>query len=124
MATGCAVGQVTVFSGAQRRRRWSLDEKLALVEASMAPGASIADVARAADVDVSLIYKWRRMLVGMAPERPRASPQFAEVAIKLQQPAAPVADKAIVIELPSAKLRIPPGASPELLKVVLRELLA
>ena len=49
MATGCAVGQVTVFSGAQRRRRWSLDEKLALVEASMAPGASIADVARASD---------------------------------------------------------------------------
>ncbi|GLK47002.1 hypothetical protein GCM10017612_49240 [Novosphingobium resinovorum] len=41
MATGCAVGQVTVFSGAQRRRRWSLDEKLALVEASMAPGSSI-----------------------------------------------------------------------------------
>ena len=40
MATGCAVGQITVFSGAQRRRRWSLDEKLALVEASMAPGAS------------------------------------------------------------------------------------
>lgn len=53
----CAVGQVTVFSGAQRRRRWSLDEKLALVEASMAPGASIGEVTRATDVDVSLIYK-------------------------------------------------------------------
>lgn len=91
----------------------------------MAAGASIADVARAADVDVSLIYKWRRMLMGVAPERPRASPHFAEVAIKPEQPAAaPVADKAIVIELPSAKVRIPPGASPELLKVVLRELLA
>lgn len=124
MATGCAVGQVTVFSGAQRRRRWSLDEKLALVEASMAPGASIGEIARAADVDVSLIYKWRRMLVGVAPERPRASPQFAEVAIKTEQPVAPVADKAIMIELPSAKVRISPGASPELLKVVLRELLA
>lgn len=80
MATGCAVGQVTVFSGAQRRRRWSLDEKLALVEASMAPGSSIGEVARAADVDVSLIYKWRRMLVGAGPERPGAPPQFAEVA--------------------------------------------
>lgn len=124
MATGCAVGQVTVFSGAQRRRRWSLDEKLALVEASMAPGASIADVARAADVDVSLIYKWRRMLVGVAPEGPRPPSQFAEVVVRPEQPAAPVVDKVIVIELPSAKLRIPPGASPELLKVVLRELLA
>jgi len=65
----------------------------------MAAGASIADVARAADVDVSLIYKWRRMLMGVAPGRPRASPQFAEVAVKSEQPAAaPVADKAIVIE--------------------------
>ncbi|KXU31120.1 hypothetical protein A0J57_17665 [Sphingobium sp. 22B] len=117
------MGQVTVFSGAQRRR-WSLDEKLELVEASMAPGASIGEVARAADVDVSLIYKWRRMLVGAAPERPGAPPQFAEVAIRPEQAAAPVADKVIVIELPGAKLRIPPGASPELLKVVLRELLA
>lgn len=124
MATGCAVSQVTVFSGAQRRRRWSLDEKLALVEASMVPGASIADVARAADVDVSLIYKWRRMLVSAVPEAQSLATQFAEVAIKPEQLTAPVADKAIVMELPSAKLRIPPGASPELLKVVLRELLA
>jgi hypothetical protein len=38
MAVGYAAGQVTVFSGAQRERRWSLDEKLALIEASMAPG--------------------------------------------------------------------------------------
>ncbi|MGO4168389.1 IS66-like element accessory protein TnpA [Novosphingobium sp. YAF33] len=118
------MGQVTVVSGAQRRRRWSLDEKLALVEASMAPGVSIADVACASDVDVSLIYKWRRILVSVAPERSRSSPQFAEVAMRPEQPAAPVADKVIVIELPSAKVRIPPGASPELLKVVLRESLA
>ncbi|WP_152524642.1 transposase, partial [Novosphingobium lindaniclasticum] len=70
MATGCAVGQVTVFSGAQRRRRSSLNEKLALVEASMAPGASIADVARAADVDVSLIYKWGPIITDLPPGGP------------------------------------------------------
>jgi transposase-like protein len=90
----------------------------------MAPGAPIGEVARAPDVDLSLIYKWRRMLVGVAPERPRAASQFAEVAIKPEQPATPVADRAILIELPCAKLRIPLGASSELLKVVLRELLA
>jgi transposase len=101
-----------------------LDEKLALVEASMAPAASIGEVARAADIDVSLVYKWRRMFVVKAPERRRAPPHFAEVAIKPQQPDAPVVDKAIVIELPRAKLRIPPGALPELLQVILRELLA
>lgn len=90
----------------------------------MVHGASIADVARVADVDVSLIYKWRRMLVGAMPEAQSLATQFAEVAIKSEQLTAPIADKAIVMELPSGKLRIPPGASPELLKVVLRELLA
>jgi transposase len=49
------MGQVAVLSGAQRRRRWSDDEKLALVEAAIAPGATVAGVAHATDVDASLI---------------------------------------------------------------------
>lgn len=113
-----------MFSGAQRRRRWSLDGKIALVEASMVPGASIGEITRASDIDVSLICKWRRMLRGVAPERQRAPPQFAAVAIKTEQPVAPVADNAIMIELPSVKVRIPPVASPKLLKAVSPELLA
>jgi len=64
------------------------------------------------------------MFVAKAPERRRAAPQFAEVAITPQEPDAPVVEKAIVVDLPSAKVRIPPGASPKLLKAILRELLA
>jgi hypothetical protein len=50
-----------------------LDDKLALVEASIAPGASIGEVDRAADVDVSLIYNWRGRCGGMTVRRHRMS---------------------------------------------------
>ena len=46
MATGCAVGQVTVFSGAQRRRRWNVEERLENLNEAFAPGACVAKVTR------------------------------------------------------------------------------
>jgi transposase len=51
------MGQITVFSGVERRRRWDEDEKLAMVEASLAPGGSVARIARERDVAPSLICK-------------------------------------------------------------------
>jgi transposase len=54
------MGQITVFSGAERRRRWSTDEKRTLVAAAFAPGAIVSDVARAADLRANQIYRWRR----------------------------------------------------------------
>jgi transposase len=54
------MAQITVISGVERRRQWNDDQKLALIEAAMAPGASVAAVARDADVATSSIYRWRR----------------------------------------------------------------
>ena len=54
--------QITVLSGVERRRHWSHERKLALVEAAIAPGASVAAIARAADISPSSIYRWRRNL--------------------------------------------------------------
>lgn len=51
---------MTVISGPERRRRWSDAEREAIVVASFAPGAVVAEVARQFDVSTSLIYKWRR----------------------------------------------------------------
>ena len=88
------MSQVTVFSGAERRRRWSLEEKRALVEAAFAPGAVVADVARRADLQAGQIYRWRdelrsrggspgaafaEVVVGSAP--PRAEPSEAGLII-------------------------------------------
>ena len=52
--------QITVMTGPERRRRWSAEEQRRIVEAALAPGAVVADVARQYDVCTSLIYKWRR----------------------------------------------------------------
>ncbi|HEX9274918.1 MAG TPA: transposase, partial [Casimicrobiaceae bacterium] len=41
---------VTIHSGPERRRRWSAAEKVRIVEESLAPEASVTEVARRHDV--------------------------------------------------------------------------
>jgi len=51
---------VTVFSGPERRRRWSSSEKAGIVEESLRPGAVVTAVARRHDVHPNLLHHWRR----------------------------------------------------------------
>jgi transposase len=51
---------VTVLSGPERRRRWSSAEKARIVEESLAPEASVAEVARRHDIHPNLLHLWRR----------------------------------------------------------------
>ena len=44
------MAQVTVITGAERRRMWTAEQKQALVMAACEPGASVAEVARRADL--------------------------------------------------------------------------
>ncbi len=46
--------------GAERRRRWSHDEKVRLVDESLQPGESVSGVARRHGVAPSLLFTWRR----------------------------------------------------------------
>ena len=108
------MSQVTVFSGAQRRRRWSFDQKLALVEAAFAPGSSVAEVARRADLAPGQIYRWRKEL-GVEP----ACPGFAAVTVR---PDPDPGGAAMVVELGGAVVRIAAGAPPALVAAVLGSL--
>lgn len=54
------MGPMTVISGAERRRRWSSEDRARILAAISEPGAVIADVARREDICTSLIFKWRR----------------------------------------------------------------
>ncbi|WP_156522216.1 transposase [Croceicoccus mobilis] len=56
------MGQITVRTGPERRRRWSEEEWLEILAEAFAPGACVADVSRRRDVSTSLIYTWRRKL--------------------------------------------------------------
>jgi transposase len=57
---GAAMTTATVLSGPERRRRWTAAEKLRLVEETLAPGASVAEVARRHDVHANLLHVWRK----------------------------------------------------------------
>ena len=52
---------VEVIVKDQRRRRWSLAEKSALVRRSYEPGMSVSLVARQEGVAASLLFQWRKL---------------------------------------------------------------
>jgi len=47
--------------GRRGRRRWSASEKLQIVQLTMEPGASIAEIARAHGVNANQVFTWRRL---------------------------------------------------------------
>jgi transposase len=49
-----------VITGPERRRRWSVEQKRAIVAASLAPGAVVTEIARRAEIGPGQIYRWRR----------------------------------------------------------------
>lgn len=111
------MGEVHVLSGPERRRRWSLEQKQAVVAAAFSPGAIVRDVARQADVCASQIYRWRRECRG---ERPG----FAEMVVvgagavdqRSDVPAVEImfADK--------VRARIPASIGPELAAAIVKAL--
>lgn len=125
------MGQVTVFSGPERRRRWSDEERLQIVAEAFAPGARVADVCRRHDVSSGLIYTWRRKLLdaGAAQEAevPEAlpAPVFAEAVVG-EDPASAgryAEHPAMIIDLPRGKrLSVFAAASPALVTAALKAL--
>lgn len=108
------MSQVTIISGVERRRVWTNEQKRALVVAACEPGASVAEIARRADLRPSQLYRWRRDLAGPV------SPGFAAVTVSVEPE--PVAGCAVMLELGGAVLRIAANAPPALVAAVVRSL--
>ena len=53
-------GRVEIITQPERRRRWSEEEKLALVEEACRPGNSVSQVARQRGINASQLFGWRR----------------------------------------------------------------
>ena len=109
------MASVEVLVGPERRRRWSVEQRQAIVAAAFGSGAVVRDVARQADVTPSLIYRWRRDLRA-------AANGFAQVLV------APTGDgralspePAIEVEFAgNARMRIPASVSPALAAAVVQ----
>jgi transposase len=83
------IPRVEVITSVERRRRWSREEKEQLVAASFEPGVTASEVARAAGIHASQLFRWRKQLCERV--EPAPTPQLLPVEIAPQQPAAPIA---------------------------------
>ena len=52
--------RIDIRIGVERRRKWSREDRLRIVQESLVKGALIVDVAKRNDVSQSLIYEWRK----------------------------------------------------------------
>jgi transposase len=120
------VGQITVFSGSERRRRWTDEQRLQILREAFAPGACPTEVARRHEVSTGLLYTWRKKLsVGpVAPVTGSDCSGFAEaVIVDADSAALPPAGAALVIELARGRrITIFPAASPALAAAALKAL--
>jgi len=111
------MASVEVLAGPERRRRWSVEQKQAIVAAAFGPGAAVRDVARQADVTPSLIYRWRRDVRA-------AANGFAQVLV------APASNGVAIPPMPAIEIefagnacvRIPASAPPALAAAVVEAL--
>jgi transposase len=109
-----------VLAGPERRRRWSVEEKLRILGQSMAPGSSVSLVCRMHGISSGQLYTWRKQfrtgeLTGFAPVTVLADAPVEQLSapINASDPAAPVlateppTAALIEVELPSGvKLRL------------------
>jgi transposase len=53
---------VEIISGRERRRRWSVEDRLRMVAATYEPGACVRQVAASHEVYPGLLFAWRRQV--------------------------------------------------------------
>jgi transposase len=116
-------------------RRRSVSEKLQIVQLTMEPGASVAEIARAHEVNANQVFKWRRLFengrlcdtgarsTALLPVTISADaetkPETADAATDVQT----CSGGAIHIELPGrAMISVESGADPALLRCILESL--
>jgi transposase len=113
------MSRVEVISGPERRRRWSEEQKRAIVAEAFAPGASVSAVARRTDIGTGQIYRWRR-------EFCEAVAGFAEVVVA-QPPCERTEADAAAVEVAlgaDIRVRIPVTTPADLACAVIKAVVA
>lgn len=95
-----------ILTQPERRRRWTSEQKLALVSESLRPGASPPQVARRYGISTGLLYTWRQLArSGELALVPVSAPAPAFVPVEIVPEASGLCggergDGVMVIELP------------------------
>ena len=119
--------------GRRIRRSWPVAEKRRIVQLTLAPGASVARVARAHGVNANQVFVWRRAFergelvasTALATALLPVTVSFPdEVAVaESDQPEPSTASGSIHIEFPGrALISVESGADPTLLRSILESL--
>jgi len=119
------MGQITVFSGPERRRRWSDEQRLRILTEAFAPGACATEVARRHEISTGQLYTWRSKLAVDAAPPPDDGhvPSFAEALVINGGDPASGSGAAIVVDLPRGRrITIFASASPALAAAALKAL--
>jgi transposase len=123
--------QVKVL-GAERRRRWSYDEKVRLIEETLQAGETVCGVARRHGMAQSLLFTWRRQarhgrlggeaMPALVPVEITSGPAPTPTGAP-QPPSSPPAQRAkagmIEIELAGCRVRVDRDVDTEALQRVL-----
>ena len=121
--------------GRRGRRRRSVSEKLQIVQLTMEPGASVAEIARAHGVNANQVFKWRRLFErGQLSDGVAISTALLPVTVTADSEMKPATTDAtadvqtssggaIHIELPGrAMISVENGADPAVVRCVLESL--
>jgi transposase len=103
--------QIEIISARERRRRWSVEEKLRIVAETHEPGASVRAVAARHDVYPNLLRTWQR-LVRQGRLSAALPACFVPVRV-LESAPAPAAVSPIVADRPAAdtiEISLPDGS--------------
>lgn len=121
------MGRVEVITGRERRWRWPEEEKLRILEEAMAPGMSMAEVARRHDLYPQQLYTWRRLFAEPADQADTPAPMFlpveiAEREVPRRRPRRRRVGLVEVVLASGRTLRIPPDIEADTLTRLVRAL--
>jgi transposase len=108
--------RIEVITGVERRRKWSAQEKAAIVAESLAEGAVVSEVARRHGLNPQQVFGWRARLRnatnGSAPSSD-ATPMFVPAIVE-DEPASPAAPA-----LPAVVAMAAAGVAPAPIEIAL-----
>src|SRR6266852_3407549 len=121
------VRRIEVFTGAGRRRSWSVEEKAAIIAESYGAGETVCAVARRHGLTPQQLFAWRRLARRSASELPVFVPAVVE---RVQpEPRAPMPPRrarrrskadGIELEIAGVEVRVGADAKPRAIEAVIR----